>query len=418
MARAGKILSIRPAFLSKTSVKRRFPFPLSSLTAVVVVTVATLCGISTAPAEAQPGSETESKIESKTTPASEPAVVAVQKALPAVVNINTERVIRRTYRDPYDDIFYQFFGGGRVRPRELRQKVQSLGSGFIVDASGYIVTNEHVVERAEDLKIQVTTSDGKTYEAKYITGDAEADLALLKIEAPKPLPFISLADLSPNLLGQTVLVVGNPLGYGHSVARGILSAANRSIAIEDLELKNLLQTDAAINPGNSGGPLIDLSGKLVGVASAKMAYGGQGVPVQGIGFAIPASVVAEKVAAFRKEPQGEAGGSYASSAARKRFGLTLQDLTPDLSEAFGVEAGSGVLISDVEPGSPADESGLRRGIVIFHIGNYAVSSVAEAEKLFAKARQNSRVDMGVGIAQRRRGVVLQKIQIVSMVPKG
>jgi len=140
----------------------------------------------------------------------------VGKVWPAVVNINTEEIIKRTVQDPYDVFFNQFFGGPMRRPREFRQKVQSLGSGFIVDSAGYIVTNEHVVKRAADLKIQVTTTDGKTYDAKYIAGDPKADLAFIKIESKTPLPFISLTDISPNLLGETVLALGNPLGYGVS----------------------------------------------------------------------------------------------------------------------------------------------------------------------------------------------------------
>ena len=209
--------------------------------------------------------------EAQSVPAEEPSVVAVGKAWPAVVNINTERIIRRTVEDPYDTLFNQFFGGPMRPPRELRQKVQSLGSGFLVDAEGFIVTNEHVVERAADLKIQVTTSEGKTYDAKYIAGDPATDLALIKIEGKAPFPHLSLTDISPNLLGQTVLALGNPLGYGLSVSRGILSALNRTISLGDVEYKNLIQTDAAINPGNSGGPLIDISGKLIGISSVKMA---------------------------------------------------------------------------------------------------------------------------------------------------
>src|SRR5213076_70629 len=166
-------------------------------------------------------------------PASEPAVLALAKVLPAVVNINTERVVRRAVRDPFEDFYAQFFGYDRARPRELRQTVQSLGSGFIIDSAGYIVTNEHVVERAADLKIQVTMSDGKTYSARYISGDPSADLALIKIENKNALPFISLDDLSPNLLGETVLVLGNPMGYGISVSRGILSALNRTLTLDE-----------------------------------------------------------------------------------------------------------------------------------------------------------------------------------------
>ena len=351
-------------------------------------------------------------------PASEPSVLAVAKALPAVVNVNTERIVRRAYRDPYEDFITQFFGE-QMRPpgRELRQKVQSLGSGFIVDPSGYIITNEHVVERAEDLKIQVTTPDGKTYNARYITGDPSADLALLKIESKTPLPFLSLKDVSPNLLGQSVIVVGNPLGYGHSVARGILSATNRTLAVDNNEYAGLLQTDAAINPGNSGGPLIDISGKLVGVASAKMAYTPQGVPTQGIGFAIPARVVAEKVEQFKRDaqnPDKAAGGDNLAQAARRRLGIALQELTPDLSTALGVPAGSGVLISDVERQGPAAKSGLRRGLVVYKVGRYAVNSPADVEALLQRAKQGDAVDLGIGNIQRVGNRILQQIQTVSI----
>src|SRR6266446_10486463 len=202
-------------------------------------------------------------------PASEPSVLAVAKVLPAVVNINTERVVKRRVRDPFEDFAAQYFGNYRSRPREIRQTLQSLGSGFIVDPAGYIVTNEHVVERAADLKIEVTMNDGKIYNAHYITGDPKKDLAFIKIDAKADFPFINLENISPNLLGQTVLVVGNAAGYGSSISRGILSGIKRDITIEETEYRDLLQTDAAINPGNSGGPLIDLSGRLVGVSSAK-----------------------------------------------------------------------------------------------------------------------------------------------------
>src|SRR3954451_8116229 len=236
----------------------------------------------------------------QTDPASEPAVLAIAKVLPAVVNINTERVVRRRVRDPFEDFAAQYFGNYRSRPREIRQTLQSLGSGFVVDPAGYIVTNEHVVQRAADLKIEVTMNDGKTYNAHYITGDAKKDLAYIKIDAKADFPFIDLNNISPNLLGQTVLVVGNALGYGSSISRGILSGTKRDITIEDVEYKNLLQTDAAINPGNSGGPVIDLSGKLVGVSSAKLAFTPQGIPTQGLGFAIPADTVRDSVARFRE----------------------------------------------------------------------------------------------------------------------
>src|SRR5205814_9929916 len=147
-------------------------------------------------------------------PASEPAVLAVAKVLPTVVNIKTERVVRRTVRDPFEDVYAQFFGNNRVRPRQIRQTLQSLGSGFIIDPAGYIVTNQPVVERAADLKIHVTTDDGKTYNAHYISGDDKTDLAFIKIDAKEPFPFINLDNISPNLLGETVIVFANEVGIG------------------------------------------------------------------------------------------------------------------------------------------------------------------------------------------------------------
>src|SRR5262249_40759225 len=166
-------------------------------------------------------------------PASEPAVLAVAKVLPAVVNINTERVVRKTVRDPFDDFYAQFFGYNRFRSREIRQTLQSLGSGFIIDPAGYIVTNKHVVEHAADLKLNVTTNDGKTYRAHYIAGDDKTDLAFIKIDAQIDFHFINLDNISPNLLGQTVMVVGNAVGYGSSISRGVLSAAKRNITVDE-----------------------------------------------------------------------------------------------------------------------------------------------------------------------------------------
>src|SRR5438552_4378698 len=285
-------------------------------------------------------------------PASEPAVLAVAKVLPAVVNINTERVVRKTLRDPFEDFYAQFFGYNRVRPREIRQTLQSLGSGFIVDPDGYIITNQHVVERAADLKIHVTTNDGKTYNAHYIAGDDKTDLAFIKIDAQTAFPFISLDDISPNLLGETVIVVGNAVGYGSSISRGVLSAVKRNITVDDIEYKDLVQTDAAINPGNSGGPVIDLSGRLVGIASAKMAFTPQGVPTQGLGFAIPAEVVRNSVTQFKKvaQKQSESKKQPApneTSAAEHLFGMQLQDWTEELTDALGYARGHGFVITAV-----------------------------------------------------------------------
>jgi serine protease Do len=351
-----------------------------------------------------------SALSAQSDPASEPAVLAVAKVLPAVVNINTERVVRRRVRDPFEDFAAQFFGNYRSRPREIRQTLQSLGSGFIVDPAGYIVTNEHVVQRAADLKIEVTMNDGKIYNARYITGDAQKDLAFIKIEAKSDFPFIDLNNISPNLLGQTVLVVGNALGYGSSISRGVLSGTKRDITVDDLEYKDLLQTDAAINPGNSGGPLIDLSGRLVGVSSAKMAFTPQGVPTQGLGFAIPADTVRTSVVQFREVAKNQSAPKskpsepeQPNSNAQRFFGMQLQNLTPDLTDALGYAPGKGVLISAVEPDSPADRAGIQRGLVIYRIGKYNVTSVKQVETLLARADSGSEVDFTVGIVKANGG---------------
>ncbi|MGA3172596.1 MAG: trypsin-like peptidase domain-containing protein [Chthoniobacteraceae bacterium] len=348
-------------------------------------------------------------------PASEPAVIAVGKVWPAVVNVNTERIVKLRYEDPYDQMFSQFFGGMMRPSRELQQKQQSLGSGFLVGPTGYIVTNEHVVERAADMKIRVTMSDGKVYEAKYVTGDPSKDLALLKVEGNKPFPFISLGDLSPDLLGETVLAVGNPLGYGLSVSRGIVSALRRTVTVDDVEYDDLIQTDAAINPGNSGGPLIDIGGKLVGVNSVKMSFTPQGVPTQGIGFAIPGYVIRDEVREFMKQAETPGGLEKAElSAGRRLFGLQLQDLTPDLSDALGVPGGQGVLVADVDDGGPAKDVGIRSGMVILKVGRYDVSSVGEAESLFSKASSGDEADLTVLITRRLGAQFVQSEQAVSL----
>src|SRR6266699_2887938 len=337
-------------------------------------------------------------------PASEPAVLALAKVLPAVVNINTERVVRRTVRDPFEDFYAQFFGYDRAQPREIRQTLQSLGSGFIIDPAGYIVTNQHVVERAANLKIQVTTNDGKTQNAHYIAGDDKTDLAFIKIDAKAAFPFISLDNISPNLLGETVIVVGNAVGYGSSISRGVLSAVKRDITIDNVEYTDLVQTDAAINPGNSGGPVIDISGRLVGISSAKMAFTPQGVPTQGLGFAIPAEVVRDSVAQFKKvadkgpEPKKQlAPSETATSLAERLFGMQLQDLSQELSDALGYARGRGILIASVEPGSPADEAGVERGLVIYGVGKSDVSSVQQVEALLAPVQTGTNVNFTVGV---------------------
>lgn len=306
----------------------------------------------------------------------------------------------------FEDFYAQFFGYDRARPREIRQTLQSLGSGFIIDPAGYIVTNQHVVERAANLKIQVTTNDGKTQNAHYIAGDDKTDLAFIKIDAKAAFPFISLDNISPNLLGETVIVVGNAVGYGSSISRGVLSAVKRNITIENIEYKDLVQTDAAINPGNSGGPVIDISGRLVGISSAKMAFTPQGVPTQGLGFAIPAEVVRDSVSRFKKIAEEKPTTSKqptpneaSTSNAERLFGMQLQDLTEKLIDALGYARGHGVLITAVEPGSPADQAGIERGLVVYRVAKNEVNSVKQVEDLLGRAQSGANVNFAIGVVR-------------------
>src|SRR5438552_8510138 len=350
-------------------------------------------------------------------PAAEPAVLAIAKVLPAVVNINTERVVRRTVRDPIEDFYAQFFGYYRGRTREIRQTLQSLGSGFIVEPAGYIVTNQHVVQRAADLKIQVTTNNSKTYSAHYITGDDKKDLAFIKIDSKDSFPFINLDNMSPTLVGETVLVVGNAVGYGISISRGMMRETKRDISIDNVDYKNLVKTDAAINPGNSGGPVIDISGRLVGISSAKMAFTPQGVPTQGLGFAIPADVVRDSVKNFKAFAEKHPGGKNQpvvdeTANAERMFGMQLQDLNEELTDALGYEPGQGVLISAVEPSSPADQAGVERGLVIYRVGKHDVNSVKDIENLLGRAGSGTSVDFTVGVV--RAGGAGKRLETVTL----
>jgi len=352
---------------------------------------------------------------SESDPAQEPAVKTVAKAMPAVVNINTESIVRRQVQDPADALFNSFFGGTMRPPRTINQKVQSLGSGFFIDSAGTIITNAHVVERAAEMKIFVTTPAGKTYSARYITGDPDRDLAMIKVDAKETFPFLALNDLSPNLLGQTCLVLGNPLGYGSSVARGILSANGRSVTVGDNEYQNLVQTDAAINPGNSGGPVVDIAGRLIGISSVKMSFTPQGVPTQGIGFAIPGTVVRDKVEEFKKIARGEKLPEK-PSLARKFFGFSLQDVDAKLSASTSFREGSGALIADVDPKSPAAAAGLQPGMLLATVGRFDVNGVKAIEKLLRQVDTGSRVDFGLAwIQQSPRGnrLVRDTFQLVA-----
>jgi len=331
-------------------------------------------------------------------PSDEPIVKAVEKVRPAVVNIFTERIVTQEVRDPFDVYMERFFGGGMSRGNKiLATPVRNLGSGVIVSPSGYIVTNQHVVDRAAKLKIKVTLANGKDTEAILLRDDDLLDLALIKIESKDPLPYLSLETLSPNLLGQTVLVLGNPVGYESSVSAGILSAKDRTLTINDLTMEGLLQTDAAINPGNSGGPLVDAEGNLVGLSSAKMSVA-QNLPVDNIGFAIPGERVKRWVEEAIAVVEGKIKPPPERSAAtvlKERFGLELKDCSPEESLQLGYQGRVGLLVAGVEKGSPAAAAGIQKGMLVVGMGQAPARTLDELPRRVRQLKGGEQVAITV-----------------------
>ncbi|MCE0482690.1 MAG: trypsin-like peptidase domain-containing protein [Methylacidiphilales bacterium] len=300
--------------------------------------------------------------------ANEPTVKVVANVLPAVVNITAQETVPEYYT-AYNN-YFQLYRGVRNR------SAQSIGSGLIVSADGYIVTNAHVVALAEKEKeVSVTLSTGSKYEAQIISADDDADLALLKIDDKTvQFPYFDLTYTSPNLLGETVIALGSPAGYQNSVSEGILSALHRTFTVEDHTYANLIQTDAAINPGNSGGPLVDLNGGLVGINSAKLA----GEAIESIGFAIPSDVVVPWVndamaVARGLKPAPVPPEVAILEAVHQRLGLSLKALSPDDAADMGLQLNGGMIITGVEENSPAARAGLRENMIVVAIGRQQIT---------------------------------------------
>lgn len=288
----------------------------------------------------------------------------VKRLSPSVVNISTTNVTRiepfgSPYQDEYFRKFFDRFFSDQFPGREFRKK--GLGSGFILSADGYILTNNHVVRKAEE--IEVILQSGDRYSAGIVGKDPKTDLALLKIEAEKPLPAVRMGDSSALEIGDRVLAIGNPFGLGHTVTAGIVSAKGRALGIGQYD--NFIQTDAAINPGNSGGPLFNFDGEVVGVNTAVIARG------QGLGFAIPISMAAVVVEQLKTHGR----------VVRAWLGVMIQDVTPEISEALGIDRREGGLISEVKEGSPAAVAGVRRGDVVVSVNG---EKIADASALARK----------------------------------
>jgi serine protease Do len=288
----------------------------------------------------------------------------VEELKPVVVNISTTKVVRSPLEDFFKD-FRRFFGDEfeRFFPPTPQFRTRSLGSGFIVDKEGYILTNNHVIEGAEDIKVKLY--NGRTFDAKIVGRDPKSDIALLKIN-PKGqnLPVAKLGDSDKLRVGDWVIAIGNPFGLEHTVTAGIVSAKGRVIGMGPYD--DFIQTDASINPGNSGGPLFNLQGEVVGINTAIVAGG------QGIGFAIPINMAKSLLPQLKK---GKVTHGF--------LGVYIQDLTPELAKRFGLKEPKGALVSDIMPNSPAAKAGLKKGDVIIRFNDKEVPDSLTLRRLVA-----------------------------------
>jgi Do/DeqQ family serine protease len=305
---------------------------------------------------------------------------AVRRATPSVVNVFTSKEVR-TPRHPLldDPLFRRFFGD---QFPDDTQRATSLGSGVIISANGYILTNNHVVEAADE--IEVLLPDGKKLRARAVGNDPETDLAVLRVDAEK-LPAMALGSSDALRVGDIVLAIGNPFGVGQTVTSGIVSALGRAgLGINTFE--NFIQTDAAINPGNSGGALIDTRGRLIGINTAIYSRSGGSM---GIGFAIPVSTAKMVMDQLIKT----------GTVTRGWIGVEMQEITPAIAESFGLESTQGVIIAGVPRGGPADKAGIRPGDVLLEIEGKPVADPQSMLNLVAALAPGSSATMKV----RRQG---------------
>lgn len=284
---------------------------------------------------------------------------AAKIAMPSVVNIFTSKTAAPSQNPFLDDPFFRKFFGDRFD--EEQEKQVSLGSGVIVSPQGYILTNNHVVEAADE--IEVALADGRKAQGKVVGSDPETDLAVVKIDLDN-LPAITLGRVEEARVGDVVLAIGNPFGVGQTVTMGIISALGRNhLGILDA-FENFIQTDAAINPGNSGGALIDANGNLLGINTAIYSRSGGSL---GIGFAIPVTTVKSVMDAIIKDGQ----------VIRGYIGVEPQDITPELAESFGLKKSNGAIIAGVLRGGPADKAGMQPGDILVSVEGKPVTDMSD-----------------------------------------
>ncbi len=301
----------------------------------------------------------------------------VDKQGPAVVNVSTTSAARSGPQSPVpeDDPFYDFFRRFGPPPRDY--EARSLGSGFIISADGYILTNAHVVEAAEDINVKL--NDKREFKAKVIGSDKRTDVAVIKIEA-NGLPAVKIGDPERLKVGEWVLAIGSPFGFESTVTAGIVSAKGRSLPQENYV--PFIQTDVAINPGNSGGPLFNLKGEVVGINSQIFSRTGG---FMGLSFAIPIDVAMDVTNQLRTNGR----------VSRGRIGVVIQEVTKELAESFGLPKAGGALVNSVEKGGPADKAGLEVSDVILKFEGKAVNSSSDLPRIVAQTRPGSKATMQI-----------------------
>ena len=301
----------------------------------------------------------------------------LENVLPSVVNISTEGRVSASGSPFQSDPFFKHFFDSRPDSQPRQRPTQGQGSGVIIDSeSGYVVTNHHVIENADQIRVRL--DDGRSFEAKVVGADPEADVAVIQIPA-QGLTAIHMGDSDSLRVVDFVVAIGNPFGLSQTATSGIVSALGRSgLGIEGYE--DFIQTDASINQGNSGGALVNLRGELIGVNTAILARGGGNV---GIGFAIPVNMLVSLTAQIIEFGEVRRG----------RLGVHIQDLTPELAQAFGVEAGSGALISKVIPDSAAKAADLREGDVIPMVNGRAIKGATELRNVIGLARADEEIEL-------------------------
>ena len=324
---------------------------------------------------------------------------------PGVVNISTSKTVKgRSAQDLFgDDLMERFFGqpapdrdAPQGRGRERRQTQTSLGSGFVVDKDGYILTNRHVIEGAD--KIQVTFPGGKTYDAKIVGRDARTDVGLLKVDATVPLTVLALGDSDKTEVGEWVMAVGNPFGLGgNSVTVGVVSFMGRDIRLEDPRRGTsieMIQTDAAINPGNSGGPLLNTRGEVIGINTMIMTGGSQASA--GVGFSVPINVAREILPQLREK----------GKVVRGWMGVNIQPVSEDLASTYGLSEGKGAYVSAVAPGSPAEKAGLLPEDVILSADTRTIQDNSDLSRYIASKSPGAAVKLEILRGKEKKSVAV------------